>query len=168
MTAPLTRVREGCENNRDCGLNVICPEAEPYQDLVNAVSWLDMGAYICTGSMLNNVRQDLTPYYMTAWHCTDGDNPSTFRFYFNYETTTCSASWGSYGSYAYGSVSEEDSNGMDSDWDLLRITGTAIKEFTINRFRPFVEPLGAPKILHLLLPSRIVFPNFNGSSIDHI
>ena len=43
-----------------------------------------MGGFICSGSMVNNTSYDLTKYYMTAWHCTSGDNPSTFRFYFNY------------------------------------------------------------------------------------
>ena len=108
-------------SNRTCGTNVVCPEADPYEDQINAVSWLDMGGYICTGSMLNNTAQDLTPYYITAWHCTENENVNTFRFYFNYETNSCSGSSASYGSYAYGSIQRASSGSMDGDFTLLEI-----------------------------------------------
>ena len=67
----------------ECGVNVICETDESYQGAINSVAFLDMGGFICSGAMVNNVRQDLTPYFLTAFHCVDGDNPSTFRFYFN-------------------------------------------------------------------------------------
>ena len=71
-----SQVRE----SRTCGENVVCSSADPYEDQINATSWLDMGGYICSGAMINNTSFDLTPYYWTAWHCVVGDNPSTFRF----------------------------------------------------------------------------------------
>ncbi len=108
--------------NRDCGTNVVCSEADAYEDPINSAAWLDMGGYICSGAMVNNVRQDLTPYFLTAWHCVDGDWPGSFRFYFNYQTSSCSGSWGSNGPYAYSSDLLADSDGMDSDWALLLIT----------------------------------------------
>ena len=91
-----------------------------------------MGGYICSGSMVNNTSFDLTPYYWTAWHCVVGDNPSTFRFYFNYQRNSCTATnWSSMGSYAYGSQlkwASNDSNGWngisENDVSLLEITGT--------------------------------------------
>ena len=119
------------QSDRLCGTNTVCSEADPYEDLINAVSWLDMGGFICSGSMLNNVRMDLEPYYMTAWHCTDGDNPSTFRFYFNYEAYSCTSGNGSYGSYAYGSQLLATSNGMDSDWSFLKINGNIIDSWDV-------------------------------------
>ena len=69
------------DRNRTCGINVSCSDADLYEDQINATSWLDMGGAICTGSMLNNVEQDLTPYYITAWHCIEDQTPSTFRFF---------------------------------------------------------------------------------------
>jgi len=112
--------------SRSCGDNVVCSNADPYEDQVNATSFLDMGGYICSGSMVNNTSFDLTPYYWTAWHCVVGDNPSTFRFYFNYETNSCSGSWGSQGSYEYGGTLLADSNGMDPDYALILITDNTI------------------------------------------
>ena len=109
------------ESERDCGENVNCSSADSYQDPVNAASFLDMGGYICSGAMINNTNQDLTPYYLTAWHCVNGENTNTFRFYFNYETSGCSGSNASYGSYAYSSDLLVTSGDMDPDFALLLI-----------------------------------------------
>ena len=120
-------------DDRDaCGMNVVCSEADPYEDQINASAHLDMGGYICSGAMINNTSNDLTPYFLTANHCTQGENTNSFRFYFNYERTSCSATnWANMGSYAYGSQmkwASNDSNGgngiSENDLALLEITGT--------------------------------------------
>ena len=111
------------DRTRDCGTNPSCSSALPYQNQINATSWLDMGGAICTGSMVNNTEQDLTPYYMTAWHCIQGSSPSSYRFYFNYDTNSCTSSNYNYGSYAYGSILRASSGSMDGDFALLEITG---------------------------------------------
>tara|TARA_Y100000588_G_scaffold219423_1_gene233303 strand:+ start:3207 stop:5375 length:2169 start_codon:yes stop_codon:yes gene_type:complete len=109
------------ESERDCGDNVNCSSADNYQDPVNAAAFLDMGGYICSGSMINNTNNDLTPYFLTAWHCVTGENVNTFRFYFNYETSGCSGNTASYGSYAYSSDLLVSSGDMDPDFALLLI-----------------------------------------------
>ena len=113
------------ENNQrdwECGINVICETDEIYQGAINSVAFLDMGGFICSGVMVNNARQDLTPYFLTAWHCIDGDNPSTFRFYFNKKASSCENTWGSAGEYAYSSELIADSDGITGgDWALLLI-----------------------------------------------
>ena len=114
--------------SRSCGDNVVCSEADPYEDQINATSFLDMGGYICSGSMINNTSFDLTPYYWTAWHCVVGDNPSTFRFYFDYETSSCSGSWASNGPYEYGGTLLSSSSGMDPDYALILITDNTISD----------------------------------------
>ena len=113
-------------DSRSCGDNVVCSDAGPYEDQINATSFLDMGGYICSGSMINNTSFDLTPYYWTAWHCVVNENISTFRFYFDYETSACSGSWASQGSYEYGGTLLSDSDGMDPDYALILITDTTI------------------------------------------
>ena len=109
------------ESERDCGDNVNCDSADNYQDPVNSASFLDMGGYICSGSMINNTNNDLTPYFLTAWHCVTGENVNTFRFYFNYETSSCSGNNANYGSYAYSSDLLVSSGDMDPDFALLLI-----------------------------------------------
>ena len=122
---------ENYESERDCGENVNCSSADNYQDPVNAASFLDMGGYICSGSMINNTNNDLTPYYLTAWHCVTGENVNTFRFYFNYETSGCSGNSASYGSYAYSSDLLVTSGDMDPDFALLEISGTIYESWDV-------------------------------------
>jgi len=73
-----------------CNNNVNCPEGDPWQDEKRAVAMiLTSGGYrICSGSMVNNVRQDGTRYFLTANHCLGGE--SSWIFMFNYESPTCS------------------------------------------------------------------------------
>ena len=55
--------------DRDCGDNVACSSADPYEDQVNSVIYLEMGQYICSAALINNTSQNLTPYVLTAEHC---------------------------------------------------------------------------------------------------
>jgi hypothetical protein len=121
-------------DNRDweCGINVICEDSPFYQNPINSVAFLDMGGFICSGSMINNVRQDLTPYFLTAWHCIEGSNPSNFRFYFNKEASSCDQNWASSGSYAYGSNLVADSDGIPGgDFALLLITDEIEEDWNV-------------------------------------
>jgi lysyl endopeptidase len=49
------------------------------------------GSYVCSGGLMNNASQDGTPYFLTAFHCSNGSTPSTYVFYYNYEYTTCTS-----------------------------------------------------------------------------
>ena len=127
-------------SDRDaCGMNVVCSEADPYEDQINAAAHLDMSGYICSGAMINNTSQDLTPYFLTANHCTQGSSPSYFRFYFNYQRNSCNATnWGSMGSYAYGSELKWASNDYapgdivnENDVSLLQINGTIYDSWNV-------------------------------------
>ena len=120
-------------NNRDeCGTNVVCSEADPYEDEINSAAHLDMGGWLCSGGMLNNTSNDLTPYFLTANHCTQGDNFNTFRFYFNYATTSCSGSTASMGSYAYGSQNKWSSNDFQNNYPQITGADISLVEITGN------------------------------------
>jgi hypothetical protein len=73
-----------------CNNNVHCPEADDWQNEVRAVCMIinGGGSRWCSGSMVNNVRQDLTPYFLTANHCLDG-TMATWTIVFNYESPNC-------------------------------------------------------------------------------
>lgn len=74
-----------------CNVDVVCPEGDAWRDEIAAVAVISTGgSRFCTGFMVNNVRQDLTPYFMTAAHCnvTAGNAPSLVAFW-NYENSTC-------------------------------------------------------------------------------
>ena len=49
-------------------------------------------AYFCTGSLLNNVKEDETPYFLTANHCISTESVTkTLVTYFNFENSTCTS-----------------------------------------------------------------------------
>jgi hypothetical protein len=79
----------GFGSSGSCNNNVNCPEGEPWQLEKRAVAMILTagGSRICSGALVNNVRQDQTPYFLTANHCLPGSD--TWIFMFNYESPTC-------------------------------------------------------------------------------
>lgn len=81
-----------------CQIDVACSAAEAWQPQVQATVLLVIaGTTICSGTLVNNARQDDRPLILTANHCgvTDANVDSTLA-YFNVHRSTCNG--GSYGS----------------------------------------------------------------------
>lgn len=81
----------------DCHLDVVCAEKdgwsiiEPYRQAIRstAVYGFD-GTTFCTGVLVNNSRQDCSPYLLTAFHCNvDSQNAASVVVYWNYQNDTC-------------------------------------------------------------------------------
>lgn len=120
------------DSEGDCHINVACPIADPWRNQVNSVVCIsihcpsDGNDYLCSGAMINNVRQDKTPYVLSANHCINNDNNSTFKFYFNYQSPTCtnepqviSPLYRATG----GTICATANLNSSSDFLLLKITG---------------------------------------------
>lgn len=118
----------------DCHINTACPEVEPWRDQVNSVVLIKITAgeyvYMCSGAMINNTRQDNTPYVFTAEHCYESG--AAWRFYFGYETSSCEAVGGSFNKVAIGG--QLVAKGQDSDFMLLKITGDINENYKPNIF----------------------------------
>ena len=72
-----------------CNRNVICPEGDPYKENARSVAVIIVGGTRnCTGSLLNNTRNDGTPFFMTANHCWDA-SVATWVFMFKYDAPSC-------------------------------------------------------------------------------
>ncbi|OQY28475.1 MAG: hypothetical protein B6244_06910 [Candidatus Cloacimonetes bacterium 4572_55] len=71
-----------------CNINVICDQADDWREDLKATALLvsSSGFRFCTGSLINNVTQDQTPYFLTANHC--GVSVGDLAV-FNYESTSC-------------------------------------------------------------------------------
>jgi PKD repeat protein len=74
------------------GIN--CIEGDKFQDIKHAVCKItfsdEMYSYMCSGSLINNTRNDGIPYYLTAAHClTTTDVASTVVVWFDYEEEYC-------------------------------------------------------------------------------
>ncbi len=72
-----------------CNNNINCPEGDDWRNEQRAAAMILLGSGTrwCSGSLVNNVRQDLTPYFLTAEHCLS--SPSTWIIMFNYESPGC-------------------------------------------------------------------------------
>lgn len=74
----------------DCNVNTICPEGDDWRDEIRSVARIMLGGGLCTGSLLNNCANDSTPYFLTARHCTEGnENSGSWVFLFNWESPEC-------------------------------------------------------------------------------
>ncbi|HEX9926241.1 MAG TPA: trypsin-like peptidase domain-containing protein [Anaerolineae bacterium] len=76
-----------------CNIDVICPAGDNWRDEIrSAARYTVSGSVICSGSLVNNTTQDLTPYFLTANHCDGGisaANAPSMVVYWNYETSIC-------------------------------------------------------------------------------
>lgn len=74
-----------------CNVDVICPEGDDWRLEIPSVGVISTGgSTFCTGFMVNNTSQDLTPFFMTAAHCgINSGNASSLVVYWNYENSTC-------------------------------------------------------------------------------
>ncbi len=80
-----------------CNLDVICGAADgweivdAYRDIIQSVAAISEGGDIfCTGFLVNNVRQDCTPYFMTANHCGfNSGSDASLVAYWNFNNSTC-------------------------------------------------------------------------------
>jgi hypothetical protein len=86
-----TKRADGYGSSGSCNNNVHCPEGLPWKNEKRAVAMtlLADGTRWCSGVLVNNVRQDKTPLFLTARHCFLG-GPENWIFMFNYESPTCS------------------------------------------------------------------------------
>ena len=75
-------------------IQINCPEGDDWQIQKHAVCMITFSdsryAYYCSGSLVNNVREDSTPYFLTANHCiSTSAEAGTLVAYFNYEMSGC-------------------------------------------------------------------------------
>ena len=124
------------KENRDygdsgsCNNNVNCPEFVDWEAEVRAAAMiLSSGGWrLCSGSLVNNVRQDLTPYFLTANHCLGGE--SSWIFMFNYESPGCSNQDGP--TYMTVSGSTLLANSSTSDFALLELDENPPESYEVH------------------------------------
>ena len=125
-----------------CEVNVTCSEATNWADQVRGVARIlvvgSQGQGYCSGSLINNVRQDCTPYLFSAEHCVDGATALQFGqwvFYFNYQASTCTGTTGSQNKTVNGctEVAESNDNGgaTGSDFVLLLLNSAPTSTYNV-------------------------------------
>ncbi len=119
----------------NCHIDVVCPEAQPWQIPIKSVVCIGIsayvpseggwGGYLCSGALVNNVRMDKTAYVLSAEHCIAAED-QTHKFYFKYQTYECGGTTGYSGYVANGGdivARSGAANTTDkSDFLLLKIS----------------------------------------------
>ena len=124
------------ETDADCHLDVTCyPEwSSSAAGVARIVSETSEGSSSCSGTLLNNSREDFTPYFLTAAHCvaTEAEARSVMAFW-HYQTQTCNGELPDFQSvprtagaallYTLGGGTIEGRASPDGDMTLLRLEG---------------------------------------------
>lgn len=71
---PQTLKKKNTIQSTDCQRDVNCSEGDDWcrQKYSVALVLLESGLAWCSGSLLNNMMENFTPYFLTAFHCLDG------------------------------------------------------------------------------------------------
>lgn len=82
------------QNDEVVRIGVNCPEGDDWKRQKSSVCLMTFNdafyAYFCSGALLNNVKVDETPYFLTANHCIASQEvANTLVTYFNFENSSC-------------------------------------------------------------------------------
>ena len=140
----ITRIAQGIQNsgNRawgsagDCNFDVNCAVGAAWTLQRDAVGMIAVNMNgTCSGSLINNQCQDLTPNFLTAFHCLGNNantNMSSWVFRFNYQSAspTCPGNTGgaepASTTWITRSGATLRSSGTASDFALLLLNGGRI------------------------------------------
>jgi len=119
----------GYGDSGSCNNNANCPEFSIWQDQISSVAMIltSGGSRLCTGSLINNTEQDLTPYFLTANHCLGGNN--SWIFMFNYESSGCINQDGPTNMTVSGSTLLANNSG--SDFALLELNESIPESYNL-------------------------------------
>jgi len=109
-----------------CNIDINCSEGEDWQIQKRAVCrMITGGSQLCSGSLINNVLEDQTPYFLTANHCIDNDYLAQHTvFVFNYESPSCNGIDGSVSQSVSGAelIATKNQDKGYLDFSLLRLS----------------------------------------------
>ncbi|MBB5207932.1 putative Ig domain-containing protein [Chiayiivirga flava] len=120
-----------------CNVDVVCPEGDDWREEIRSVAALTLnGTDQCSGALVNNVNGDLTPYFLTAAHCSFGSvaGAAGMVAYWNFENSTCRVP----GSGASGGAG--DGTRTQFNTGAIFRANRAASDFTLVEFDDPVDP----------------------------
>lgn len=107
-----------------CNMDVICPDGDDWRDEIRSEARILVGGGLCSGTLINDVPQSGTAYFLTANHCGPTSMGSAV-FYFYFESPTCGSQTTA---NSQASVTTQTVNGStfraakaDSDFGLVEL-----------------------------------------------
>ncbi len=124
-----------------CMINVACEEGIGWENQAKGVARMTIkigwNYYWCSGSLINNTSNNRIPYFLSAAHCGEGASSSDrlqWIFYFNYQASTCSATWGPSSNTVTGcTLKANDPTASDagSDFELVQLNNTPPASYNV-------------------------------------
>ena len=85
------RLRSNEPDVLNCEVDASC-FGDPEKNAVARILFNNNGPHVCTGTLLNDIAQDETPYFLTANHCVNSQAVAqTVEAYWFYQTTSCNS-----------------------------------------------------------------------------
>lgn len=119
------------QSSGNCNINVNCPEGDPWKDVKRSVVMITTSSNtrFCSGALVNNVREDETPYLLTAAHCGVRNNAI---FIFNYESPNCSPNTdGVLTKSISGASNKAEAFNLGSDFELMELSSTPPASYNV-------------------------------------
>lgn len=136
-----------------CNIDVICPQGNGWRDEIRSVAVYGLnGSTFCTGTLINNVEQDFTPFFLTADHCEiDAATAPSVVAYWNYQSPNCGdLSNGTLSDNTSGAIFRADDVG--NDMTLLELSSQPLANYNVHYAgwdaRQALSPTGAVGIHH--------------------
>jgi hypothetical protein len=131
----------------DCQLDVMCfPEWHPLHNATARIDTIHNGnSSVCTGTLLNNLLEDMTPYFLTARHCCDDQaEAETAVVYWFYQTEECDGAPPQLGDVPTSEYAYLLATTGTTDFTLLLILGDLPLGLTWAGWDANEVPIGTP------------------------
>lgn len=115
-----------------CETDVVCPANASYLTEARSLARITInGNTLCSGQLVNNVRQDNTPLFLTANHCgITAKNAGSVVFYWNYQNSVCGGN-GTEPVFQTQSGSKWIAGDVTSDFTLIKAAQTPNASFNL-------------------------------------
>jgi fibronectin type 3 domain-containing protein/V8-like Glu-specific endopeptidase len=122
-------IKQSIAGAGSCNVNVNAPVGAEWQNEKRAVALVitDEGRRICSGALINNVREDYSQYFLTANHCLGGEE--TWIVMFNYEVPYGATGDGPTNYTVQGAILRAQN--AASDFALVELTETIPVEYRV-------------------------------------
>ena len=135
------RLRSNEPDVLNCEVDASC-YGDPEKNAVGRIMFNDNGWKICTGTLLNNLAHDWTPYFLTANHCVSTQAiAQTVEVYWFYQTTSCNS--GVLRSWVHSPPGANLLAGQSTnDFSLLRLQNNAPGGTWFSGWTSVAQPTG--------------------------